>query len=319
MDNQGRPSNSLPIFEYQSPVSSALSTHSNLGITQRQPALLDVQDRALLVRTDRARAGQVLSLGEATTTLGRHPDNTVVVDDEGISRFHAKLFRRGLSHCLQDMDSSNGTHVNGRRIESLELRNGDSVQLGASVTFRFTLATAAEELALKRLYESSVRDPLTQVFNRRHFESQTEAEIGFAKRHSGGLSLLLLDIDFFKRVNDTHGHLAGDEVLRGVAEVLGRGLRSSDLLARFGGEEFIALLRGTASGPAQFVADRLRRSVELSSLSYLGTGIRVSVSIGGASLHECGEGTLRDLVQRADRRLYLAKERGRNRVVFHDA
>lgn len=306
---------SITGFRHSIPKSRRLR-RGGLSVTQRTSAQLpDAEDRALLLRTDKANPGQVLSVGEAETTLGRHPDNTACVDDEGISRFHAKLFRIGSRCFIEDLDSSNGTHVNGERVTRHELKNGDTVRLGSFVCFRFSLVSATEELALRKLYEASVRDPLTGAWNRSHLTTQTEAEIAFARRHGTPLSLLVCDIDHFKRVNDGHGHLAGDEVLRAVASVLGRGLRACDMLARFGGEEFVVVLRGTELDPAVIVAERLRKAVESTATRFGDQQIAVTLSIGAAALSESEDPSLAGLLQLADTRLYRAKSTGRNRVV----
>jgi diguanylate cyclase (GGDEF)-like protein len=308
-------SNALPVFT-PPPARSARLRRGGLSVTQRaRTRIPDTQDHPVLLRTDKANAGQVLSVGETETTLGRHPDNVACVDDEGISRFHAKLFRLG-PHCyIEDLGSSNGTHVNGELVVRRELENGDIVQLGSTACFRFSIVSATEELALRKLYEASVRDPLTGVFNRHHLTAQTEAEIAFAKRHGAPLALLVCDIDHFKQVNDRYGHLAGDEVLCQVASVLGRGLRACDLLARFGGEEFVVVLRGTELEPAAIVAERLRNAIATTSTHFLDQNIGVTLSIGLAALVECQDVSLPGLLHLADTRLYRAKTEGRNRVV----
>lgn len=315
MSDRSAEPNSVPGFRHSVPRSRQLR-RGGMSVTQRttcpQP---DAQDRLVLLRTDRANPGQVVTVGEAETTLGRHPDNAACVDDEGISRFHAKLFRLGTRCIIEDLDSSNGTHVNGERVTRQELKNGDTVRLGSFVCFRFSVVSATEELALRRLYEASVRDPLTGAWNRHHLTTQAEAEVAFARRHGTPLSLLVCDIDHFKQVNDRYGHLAGDEVLRTVAAVLGRGLRACDMLARFGGEEFVVVLRGTELRPAAIVAERLRAAVEGTPSRFAEETIGVTLSLGAAALSECREASLPALLQLADTRLYAAKSGGRNRVV----
>lgn len=308
---------SLSSIEYRPRTLSPDHGRRTLSVTQRTNTPLEQQDRALLIRTDRWNAGQVFAIEGRETTLGRHPDNVACVEDEGISRLHAKVCRTGDLVWIEDLGSRNGTHVNGRPVTRSELNNGDTVQLGARVSFRFSMASAAEELALRRLYESSVRDSLTQAFNRAHFERQASTEIAFATRHQGALAVLLLDVDFFKRVNDRYGHLAGDEVLRTVSDTLRGQLRAGDIFGRFGGEEFVALLRGTAMGQAVPVAERLRTTVERGKTVYQGRAIEVTISIGIATLDK-NTCDLQALLARADARLYRAKEAGRNRVVATD-
>ena len=276
------------------------------------------RDRALLVRTDAQNAGQVLKLDGPKFGLGRHPDNQACIDDDGISRFHARISVDGEKYWVEDLGSSNGTYINGRRVTSCELNNGDTLNLGPRVSFRFSSATAHEERVLKQLYESSVRDPLTGAFNRHYFSSQLSSEVAYAARHDTPLSVILLDIDFFKKVNDTHGHLGGDAALVHLTNVFAKGLRTEDLLSRYGGEEFVILLRGISVERAAAVADRLRVSLESQPVVHGDTRFNVTASFGCASL-TCCQGAAPDvLLETADRRLYRAKESGRNRVIAGD-
>ena len=148
---------------------------------------------------------------------------------------------------VEDLGSRNGTFLQGKRITRAEIRDDDWVQLGARVAFRFTLTDSRQEGLLRKLYESSTRDALTGAYNRRHFDDRLRAEIAFAVRHATDCALILLDLDHFKRVNDTYGHPAGDEILRHLAGVANRALRTEDVFARFGGEEFAVILRGAST------------------------------------------------------------------------
>jgi diguanylate cyclase (GGDEF)-like protein len=270
------------------------------------------------VRTDAQNAGQVLKLDGPKFGLGRHPDNQACIDDDGISRFHARISVDGEKYWVEDLGSSNGTYINGRRVTSCELNNGDTLNLGPRVSFRFSSATAHEERVLKQLYESSVRDPLTGAFNRHYFSSQLASEVAFAARHDTPLSVVLLDIDFFKKVNDTHGHLGGDAALVHLTNVFAKGLRTEDLLSRYGGEEFVILLRGIPVERAVAVADRLRVSLESQPVVHGEATFTVTASFGCASLACCAGAAPEVLLETADRRLYRAKEAGRNRVVASD-
>jgi diguanylate cyclase (GGDEF)-like protein len=300
------------------PASAALPNKTNLRATQRHLATPELRDRALLVRTDSHNAGQVLKLDGDRFGLGRHPDNQACIDDDGISRFHARISIDGPKYWVEDLGSSNGTYINGRRITSCELSNGDTLNLGPRVSFRFSAATAHEERALKQLYESSVRDPLTGAFNRHYFSSQLTIEIAYAARHDTPLSIVLLDIDFFKKVNDTHGHLGGDAALVHLANVFGKSLRTEDLLARYGGEDFVRLLRGIPVDRALAVSERLRVSLESQPVVYGETSFRITASFGCASLSCCKGATPDALFELTDQRLYRAKEAGRNRVIASD-
>jgi two-component system cell cycle response regulator len=276
-----------------------------------QPA---TRDRAVLVRMDETHAGQVTQASNAGIRIGRHPTSSLVVDDEGISRSHARIFCKGETYFIEDLKSSNGTYVNGTRVECAELSDGSMIQLGPRVRFRFSIVDEHQERILRQLYESSVRDALTGLFNRAYFLERLGGELAYANRHGTEASLLLLDIDHFKKINDTYGHPGGDAVLRSMAATVRKVLRVEDIFARYGGEEFIVLLRGIAIDGAARAAERLRRAILGCPTEYEGKLIACTVSVGCASL-ACAERTAQALIATADRRLYAAKHRGRDRVV----
>jgi diguanylate cyclase (GGDEF)-like protein len=173
----------------------------------------------------------------------------------------------------------------------------------------------------QQLYESAVRDPLTRAYNRKHFQERLKSEIAHALRHRGHLSLILLDIDFFKKVNDTYGHPAGDAVLRGVSGAIAKAIRVEDVFARIGGEEFALLARGIDGANAVMFAERLRRGIERLPIPWQNGALQVTSSFGVATIVELYQGEIPRsldgdlLVARADQRLYQAKGGGRNRVV----
>jgi diguanylate cyclase (GGDEF)-like protein len=171
---------------------------------------------------------------------------------------------------------------------------------------------AAEESLARQMYDASTTDPLTRVANRRHFGERLEAEVAYSARHRTPLHLVLFDIDHFKRVNDTHGHAAGDIVLRIVAAQVGRTIRAEDLLARYGGEEFAILVRGIPASHVATMAERVRASVQRLEIPLSSESLRVTISVGVASIPQPGEA--RSLLEVADERLYRAKHAGRNRV-----
>jgi two-component system cell cycle response regulator len=276
------------------------------------------RDRAVLLRMDGVAAGQVVTVTQTPFSMGRHPTNQLPIDDDSISRFHARFTSENGEYFVEDLDSRNGTFIQGKRITRLAIKDDDWVQLGARVAFRFALTDTRQEGLLRKLYESSTRDALTGAYNRRHFEDRLRAEIAFAVRHATDCGLLLLDLDHFKRVNDTHGHPAGDEVLRHLSAIAGHTLRTEDVFARFGGEEFAVILRGASTRGAGRLAERLREALAEQHARYEGREIPVTLSAGCAALSCCTKPTPEDLVAVADRRLYLAKKAGRNRVVASD-
>ncbi len=168
----------------------------------------------------------------------------------------------------------------------------------------------------KRLYEATVRDRLTGAYNRHFLDERLKSEWAHATRHDSRLSVLFVDADHFKKVNDTYGHAGGDAVLKALAATLGKALRGEDVVARYGGEEFVILVRGAPPEAVAQVAERVRAEVASKPIEHEGKEIAVTVSIGTAT-HEKGRAfeSADALVAAADAALYKAKETGRNRVV----
>jgi two-component system cell cycle response regulator len=275
-------------------------------------------DRHLLVGVHGPAMGQVVQVMGAVFAVGRRPNSELCLRDSGVSRQHALLRWNGSGYDLEDQSSGNGTYVNGERCTSQRLRDGDVVQFGPNVVFRYSVTDANQEAMLHHLYETSVSDPLTGAHNREHMNMRLAEEVSYAKRHNSGLALVMFDLDHFKQVNDTFGHLAGDRVLVALVQMVNGQIRGEDSLARFGGEEFVILLRTTDLFQAANVAERIRQGVERMRVEYEGTTIRVTVSLGCATLECCGEPSVEELLAAADRRLYAAKRAGRNRVVASD-
>lgn len=277
-------------------------------------------ERATLTFLTGMDAGQVFTLPEAGCTIGRDAECEVVVDDQAVSRRHARILPLKDGFFVEDLTSTNGTFVSGSRVASTaELRPGDRIQLGPNLVLRYALVDGTEEALQRRLYESSTRDALTGAFNRAYLTERLVAEAAHARRHKAELALLMLDLDAFKRVNDEHGHLAGDAVLQSVSQLLLRLIRVEDVLARYGGEEFVVILRATNLPGAARLAERLREAVARERVDADGKGLQVTVSIGVATLAEVSsEQGATELLATADARLYRAKMSGRNRVYASD-
>ncbi len=300
----------LPSYSYDDDEITELSRNTDVG---SPPSLPAQRDRSLLLRMDGAHAGKVVAL-DGACRIGRHPDNELPIDDHGVSRFHAALEREPEGYFISDGGSRNGTYVQGQRITRVRLQDGDWIQLGPRVSFRFTLTDARQERLLGQLFESSTRDALTGAYNRKHFDERLSIELAYAKRHATNASMILMDIDHFKRVNDRYGHLAGDAVLRAVAVTVNASLRAEDIFARYGGEEFAVILRGIDLAGAARAAERLRVALENASIQFEGERLGVTASMGVASVACIEERTPALLVAAADRRLYAAKAAGRNRI-----
>ncbi|HVU02622.1 MAG TPA: GGDEF domain-containing protein [Polyangiaceae bacterium] len=278
-----------------------------------------VRDRGVLVRLDGESSGHVTSLPRDEILVGRSTRAHVHLVDQSVSRDHARIVYQYGAYYVEDLGSQNGTLLAGRRVTRGELRDGDLVQFGQRACFRFALMDEKQERVMQRLYDSSMRDPLTGAENRRSMDQRLEAEIAFARRHQRPLAVILVDIDFFKAINDRHGHQAGDEVLRAVALMIRTQLRTEDVFARYGGEEFAVVLRDTALPEGVLVAERIRERIARTPIDVTGPGIGVTVSAGVATLQCVGAPSGSELIAAADRRLYRAKALGRNCVVSRDA
>jgi two-component system, cell cycle response regulator len=264
-------------------------------------------------------AGRVLALPNAMATFGRATECTFSFDDESLSREHAIVLFGAGEYMIKDT-STNGSFVNDTRLTGTSLlRDGDRIQLGSNTLLRFAYVDEHEEASLRRVYEAAILDGLTGVFNRKHLEERIALELSLALRHDEPLSIIIIDVDHFKKVNDTYGHLAGDAVLKLVAGLLKRTVRPEDIVARYGGEEFVIVARGTELAAAIALGERLRTAVGAESIRFETHDIRVTSSAGVASLACCGPTRDRvTLLGTADRRLYAAKQSGRNRVIGND-
>ena len=258
--------------------------------------------------------GQSLKI-RGKLTIGRATECELRVADDGISRHHARIHFANERASVEDLTSRNGTFVNGKRISTATLlHDGDKIQLGRSTVLRFAMQDALDESFHENLMSSALRDGLTKLFNKRYFLDRLDSELKFALRHQTSLSLLMLDLDHFKRCNDTHGHLGGDAVLSAVANALSRAVRNEDVVARFGGEEFAIVLRQIAVDSAVLMAERLRKMIESMLIPFGDKQLRQTVSIGVAGFPTTPVREPADLVEAADQALYRAKNGGRNRV-----
>ena len=256
--------------------------------------------------------GRKYNLEQATSVIGRSSKADVYIDQESVSRNHAKIINTGKSMILRDMGSTNGTYVNDQLIDEYVLRDADFVKIGRTI-FKFLSGGNIENAYHEEIYRLTTVDGLTQIHNRRYFMEQIEREVSRARRYRRDLSLILFDIDRFKSINDTYGHLAGDYVLTQLATVVRGKIRREDIFARYGGEEFAIVLPEIDGPNAVAFAEKVRRLIEKSPFKFEDTKIQVTVSIGIACLIQ-EEGDSNDLVKRTDDKLYEAKESGRNCV-----
>jgi diguanylate cyclase (GGDEF)-like protein len=260
----------------------------------------------------RLRPGSVIE-------IGRSPSAEISLPEVlSISRQHARLEHQGAKVVVEDLGSTNGTYVNDRLIQKgQQLHSGDRFQVGA-VHFKFLHEADVENAYHLAIYDLVARDGLTEIFNKRKFEEEIEREVARASRYARPLTLILFDIDLFKGVNDTFGHLCGDYVLKQVAERVRAQLRAEQVFARVGGEEFVILCPETGADNGGRLAEKLRERIASEPIEYAGFQVAVTCSFGCAELSR----DMRDsaaLYAAADRALYESKQNGRNRVTVHGA
>ena len=246
--------------------------------------------------------------------IGRAPTAAVSLPDiPSVSHHHARLHWTDDGVQLEDLGSTNGVCVNDRRIEGpTALHNGDRIQTGTA-HFKFLLEKDVELAYHLAVYELMMRDGLTRLYNRRKFDEESQREFVRAERYGRALSLILFDIDLFKGVNDTHGHLVGDAVLKDMAALLSGHVRAEQVMARVGGEEFALLCPEVDSEGARALAERLREAIAEQPHGDIGSRFRITCSFGVATLAP-GMASPADLFAASDAGLYLAKQSGRDGV-----
>lgn len=277
--------------------------------------------RPVLITLDGRRVSERFVIDQERSVLGRDLDAHIKVADGEVSRQHAVLTwinhddpaAEPICH-LADNGSTNGTYLNKKRLEApTPLRDGDIIRIGRTSLGYFI----KDERVLKldqMLMTMALHDALTGLYKREYFFSELHREFDRSRRHNRLLAVAILDLDHFKAVNDTYGHLNGDLVLREFADLVRLSLREGDICGRYGGEEFAIVFPETDLGGAAGALERIRRNVERHVIhTQDGRTIRVTVSAGAAALDAAHRDKM-DLLNDADRALYAAKRAGRNRV-----
>lgn len=244
--------------------------------------------------------------------IGRGPANDLVLDLDDVSRQHARFTTAEDGWSVEDLGSTNGTQVNGEAIQGRsQLRNGDLVKVGRAI-FKYIAGGDIEALFHEEIYQLTVTDGLTKVPNKRCLLDFLDRETARASRYGSPLAVVMMDIDHFKALNDTHGHLAGDEVLARLAAAVASCIRREQLFARYGGEEFCLVLPELDAAQVEGLCEAARTTVEGHRFDFDGSEVRVTVSLGAARF-EPGMSRA-GLLEAADAQLYRAKREGRNRA-----
>jgi two-component system cell cycle response regulator len=254
--------------------------------------------------------GRRYELGHTEVTIGRTDECTICVATDQVSRKHAAVQGILGKYFIVDLRSTNGTFVNEQKVERAKLVDGDQIRVGKTV-LKYT-ESRVEQRYFEHAFNLASIDALTGAFNKRYFDESFGKDVQRAQQTGTPLSMVLFDIDHFKKINDSYGHPAGDAVLKNVATAVLAQLRDGDALFRVGGEEFALVLAATPLEMAAQAAEAVRGLIEALVTDFMGTRITTTLSLGVAEL---GAAELpAALYQRADELLYSAKRGGRNRV-----
>lgn len=267
---------------------------------------------ACLVVLQGQRLGQRVDVGDEPVVFGRAPECDFQILDRAVSRQHAQVWKVPSGYRVKDLGSTNKTLLNDQPIIEAELKDGDHITIGSSV-LKFMERSSVEARYHEEIYQLATVDPLTGLYNRRQFLELLERELARSANLRRALSLLIIDLDHFKPINDKYGHPAGDAVLRQVATTLAQSASEEFIVARIGGEEFAIVLPEHPLGDATDFARTVCEAVAALALAEPDGLDRVTVSIGVAEWSKAMS-SVGDLLRAADAQLYLAKQGGRNRV-----
>ncbi|HNF98040.1 MAG TPA: GGDEF domain-containing protein [Pseudomonadota bacterium] len=244
--------------------------------------------------------------------IGRSSDATIQVDRDSVSRRHARLSKTEGGWTVQDLQSTNGSYVNDVPIREHKLASGDLLKVGSAI-FRYLAGNNLESLLTDELYQIAVRDGLTHSLSRRAFVEAADREVARAHKQSRPLSLLAIDIDHVKQINDNYGHLSGDFVIRELARRIRKKCERYELLCRYEGSQFLLLLPESNQQAAQARAEEIRASAASESFSFEGDQLAVTVTVGVLTLSP--EGDTVSLLRQSQEIVQRGKKQGRNRVV----
>lgn len=259
--------------------------------------------------------GQLFRLQDGRISVGRDPSADLCIEEESASRRHAFIEHINGVDTVQDLESTNGTWVNDLRVLAKNLSPGDRLRFGSQI-FTYLSASSLEAQYHESVFKIMTTDGLTRTYNKRFLLESLDRELLRCRRRGLKLSVLMMDIDHFKKVNDTWGHLAGDTILTEFASRAGSVLQGDEVLARYGGEEFALVVPDADLEEAVQIAENIRQVVSNAPVSFDGEQIPITVSIGVAEFAADSTIDSIGLLDSADRMLYLAKSSGRNQVQY---
>jgi diguanylate cyclase (GGDEF)-like protein len=253
-------------------------------------------------------------LADSPLIIGRDNDCDLRIDDPSVSRHHVRI-QPGLDgHYAVDLQSTNGTFVNDKPATMYKMKDGDYLRVGNWI-FRYLTGGNVEAEYHEEIYRLTIIDGLTGIHNKRYFVEFLDRELARSARHNRPLSVIMFDIDHFKRVNDSMGHLAGDHTLRELTACVRDAVRKEELFVRYGGEEFALVLPETTNEGAVHMAERIRELIANRPFRFEEKDFGVTVSVGVVTTVGDPNMTTTELTRLADEKLYQAKNDGRNRVV----
>ncbi len=261
-----------------------------------------------------AGMGARYPLSDRPVVIGRGSDADVRINDHSVSRRHARVQPGADGYYAVDLQSTNGTYVNDLPAAMCKLKDGDYLRVGNCI-YRFLAGGNIESEYHEEIYRLTIIDGLTEIHNKRYLMEFLDRELARSARYQRPLALLIFDIDRFKTINDTLGHLGGDFTLRELAACVKAGIRKEELFARYGGEEFAVVLPEVSGEGAVAVAERIRVRVEAHPFQFDDKAYQITVSCGVATTDGDESLTPLDLIRQADEKLFQAKRDGRNRVV----
>lgn len=276
---------------------------------------------ACLVQYNGAGTGKRYLLEKEELHLGRAVTSDIVIADTSVSRTHAHIYNQDTGVFIEDAGSANGTYINEQKIsERYKLADQDLIRLG-TMLLKFFSADNVDGFIQDKIYQLATIDAGTQIFNKQYLQDTLESEFRKTKLANRNLTVLVFDLDHFKKVNDTYGHNAGDQVLRDLAKIVKGCIRKEDIFARFGGEEFVVILPNTSAQQSLKVAETIRQKCEEfhHSIDYQENGQKKhvehsqTISIGIAGF-DPKMTTPKQLLEVADQKLYQSKKDGRNRL-----
>ncbi len=252
-------------------------------------------------------------ISDAPIVIGRAGDCEIRISDHSVSRRHARIQPGADGYYAVDLQSTNGTYINDMPASMYKLKDGDYLRVGNCI-YRFLMGGNVETEYHEEIYRLTIIDGLTEIHNKRYLMEFLDRELARSSRHNRPLSLIMMDIDRFKSINDQFGHLGGDFTLRELAVRIKGNVRKEELFARYGGEEFAAVLPETPMAGALIVADRILKVVNQTPFLFEDKTFNVTISCGVVTTQ--GEATITptELIRRSDEKLYQAKNEGRNRI-----